>query len=172
MRLLSASNRAPNSVWRSLAASCWMAMLALGAAAQTAPWASAQTHDPAITTRGVTGSAPQTGSSAYTSGRAFKAQNAEQGAPAPVSQAKPIAQGVPPAEQTAKAAKPPAAKILVLIDKPTQEMKVFVDGAERYERCTIKEFGFMPALANSRCRPFSNFSSLPFGRSINNQDVQ
>src|SRR5262249_8969637 len=37
-----------------------------------------------------------------------------------------------PAEQTAKSAKQPASKILVVIDKPTQEMKVFVDDAERY----------------------------------------
>src|SRR3990170_909393 len=41
-----------------------------------------------------------------------------------------------------------------------------------FERCTITLFGLVPALANVRCRPFGNFSRLPFGRSINNQDVQ
>ncbi len=107
-------------------------MLVLGAAVHAAPPASAQTQsDPAIATWGVTGSAPQTGPSAYTSGRAFKALNAEQRAAAPASQAKPITLSTP-AEQAAKAAKPPAAKILVVIDKPTQEMKVFVDDVERY----------------------------------------
>jgi hypothetical protein len=29
----------------------------------------------------------------------------------------------------------------------------------------------MSALVNMRCRPFGNFPRLPFGRSINNQDV-
>jgi hypothetical protein len=132
MRLLSASNGVPNFVWRLLAASCWAAMLIIGACVQTAPPAGAQTQsDPAIATWGVTGSAPQTGSSAYTSGKAFEPQNAEQDGTAPASQTQPITKSVP-AEQTAKAAKPPAAKILVVIDKPTQEMKVFVDDAERY----------------------------------------
>jgi hypothetical protein len=108
-------------------------MLVFGAAVQTAPLVRAQTRsDPATATWNVTGSAPQTGSSAYTSGRAFKAQDAEQGATAPASQAKPITQSVPPAEQSAKAAKPPSPKILIVIDKPTQEMKVFVDDVERY----------------------------------------
>jgi hypothetical protein len=41
-----------------------------------------------------------------------------------------------------------------------------------FERCTIMLFGLVPALANVRCRPFGNFSRLPFGRSISNQDVQ
>src|SRR4029079_1261986 len=88
MRLLSASNRVLNSVCRLLAATCWTLMLVLGAAAQTAPSASAQTQsDAAIATWGITGSAPQTGSSTYTSGKAFKTPSAEQGAPASESQA-------------------------------------------------------------------------------------
>src|SRR5262245_32049539 len=74
-----------------LAASCWTLMLVLGAAAQTAPSASAQTQsEAAIATWDMTGSAPQTGSSTYTSGKAFKAPDAEQGATASESQAKPI----------------------------------------------------------------------------------
>jgi lipoprotein-anchoring transpeptidase ErfK/SrfK len=90
-------------------------MLILAAAAQTPPPSSPQA-DAAIAAWGVTGSAPQTGSSSHTSGRAFRA---------------PIAPGTPP-EQSPKAAEPPASKILVVIDKPTQEMKVFVDNVERY----------------------------------------
>jgi hypothetical protein len=54
---------------------------------------------------GVTGSAPQTGSSAHTSGKAFA---------------------------TSKHAAPQPPRIRVVIDKPTQEMKVFVDSVERY----------------------------------------
>ena len=132
MRLLSASSRIEKCVWRLLAASCWAAMLIIGACVQTAPPAGAQTQsDPAIATWGVTGSAPQTGSSAYTSGTAFKAPSAEQGATAPESQSKPTTKSVTPAEQAAKTVKP-APKILVVIDKPTQDMKVFVDGVERY----------------------------------------
>jgi len=100
--------------------------------AQTAPSASAQTQsDAAIATWGLTGSAPQTGSSTYTSGKAFKTPSAEQGAPASESQAKPLTRSTP-AGQRVKAAKLPASKILVVIDKPTQEMKVFVDDVERY----------------------------------------
>jgi len=107
-------------------------MLVLGAAAQTAPSASAQTQsDAAIATWDITGSAPQTGSSTYTSGKAFKAPDAEQGVSTSESQAKPITRSTP-AEKAAKPAKPPASKILVVIDKPTQEMKVFVDDVERY----------------------------------------
>jgi lipoprotein-anchoring transpeptidase ErfK/SrfK len=133
MRLLSASSRIEKCVWRLLAASCWAAMLIIGAGVQTAPPAGAQAQsDPAIATWGVTGSAPQTGSSAYTSGKAFEAKEGEGGATAPASQAQPITRSRPPGEQAAEAAKPPAAKILVVIDKPTQEMKVLVDGVERY----------------------------------------
>jgi hypothetical protein len=58
---------------------------------------------------GVTGSVPQTGLSAYTSGKAFGAAN-----------------GQP------DAAEPSVSKILVLIDKPTQQMKVLVDDLTRY----------------------------------------
>src|SRR5262245_25461998 len=104
MRLLSASNRSASAQIQSEAA---------------------------IATWGMSGSAPQTGSSTYTSGKAFKAPDAEQGATASESQAKPTTRSRP-AEQTAKSAKPPASKILVVIDKPTQEMKVFVDDVERY----------------------------------------
>jgi len=132
MRLLSASNRVLNSVCRLLAATCWTLMLVLGAAAQTAPSANAQTQsDAAIATWGITGSAPQTGSSTYTSGKAFKAPDAEQGVSTSESQAKPMTRSTP-AEKAAKPTKPPASKILVVIDKPTQEMKVFVDDVERY----------------------------------------
>jgi hypothetical protein len=41
-----------------------------------------------------------------------------------------------------------------------------------FERCTIKEFGFVLTLANVHCRPLGNFSRLPFGRSIDDKDVQ
>lgn len=41
-----------------------------------------------------------------------------------------------------------------------------------FERCAIKEFGLVPTLANVHCRPLDNFSRLPFGGSINNEDVQ
>src|ERR1700692_3455565 len=41
----------------------------------------------------------------------------------------------------------------------------------RYEPCAIAQLDLVPALATVRCRPFGNFPRLPFGRSINNQDV-
>ena len=41
----------------------------------------------------------------------------------------------------------------------------------RCEPCAIVHLDLVPALANVRCRPFGNFPRLPFGRSINNQDV-
>jgi hypothetical protein len=41
----------------------------------------------------------------------------------------------------------------------------------RCESCAIAQVDLVPALANVRCRPFGNFPRLPFGRSINNQDV-
>lgn len=90
-----------------------MAMLIASAAAETAPSSSAES-DAAIEAWGISGSAPQTGSSAHTSGRTFKS-NGEQETAAP---------GSPP--------EPPASKILVMIDKATQEMKVFVDNVARY----------------------------------------
>jgi hypothetical protein len=37
--------------------------------------------------------------------------------------------------------------------------------------CAITQLDLMSALVNMRCRPFGNFPRLPFGRSINNQDV-
>ena len=41
----------------------------------------------------------------------------------------------------------------------------------RCEPCAIAQLDLVPPLANVRCRPFGNFPRLPFGRSINNQDV-
>jgi lipoprotein-anchoring transpeptidase ErfK/SrfK len=92
------------------AASGWTAMLIVAASGETAPPSGTQAGAVAW---GVTGSAPQTGSSAHTSGHAFKI-------PAPGTSG----------QNAAPAAPPP--KIRVVIDKPTQEMKVFVDGVERY----------------------------------------
>ena len=40
-----------------------------------------------------------------------------------------------------------------------------------YERCAIMQLNLMPALANVRRRPLGNFSRLPFGGSIDNEDV-
>ena len=40
-----------------------------------------------------------------------------------------------------------------------------------FERCTITQLDLVPALAHMRCRPTGNFSRLPFGRSIDNQNV-
>jgi hypothetical protein len=48
-----------------------------------------------------------------------------------VSPAEGAAPGALP-EQSAKTAEPPAYKIVVVIDKPTQEMKIYVDSVERY----------------------------------------
>jgi lipoprotein-anchoring transpeptidase ErfK/SrfK len=93
--------------------------------------ASAQTESPSIPQWGVTGSAPQTGSSAYTSGKAFGAPNGRPGGAAP---AIPVDAGPPSAAPalTAKTAESSASKILILIDKLTQTMKVLVDDLERY----------------------------------------
>jgi hypothetical protein len=104
MRLV-AYLRALKSARRLSVASFLAAMLvSLGAEA-----AHAQAGSPSSPEWGVTGSAPQTGLSAYTSGKAFGAPNGQ-----PV------------------AAEPSVSKILVLIDKPTQQMKVLVDDLERY----------------------------------------
>ena len=49
-----------------------------------------------------------------------------------------------------------------------------VEGLKTRTRCeprAIAQLDLVPALANMRCRPFGNFPRLPFGRSINNQDV-
>ena len=40
-----------------------------------------------------------------------------------------------------------------------------------YERCAITQLDMMLTLANVRCRPFGNFPGLPFGGSINNQNI-
>ena len=72
---------------------------------------------------GTSGSAAQTGSSAHTSGSAFKALNGQQA----TVQSGTVAPA-PPTEATALA----TSKVLVIIDKPTQNMKVFVDDIERY----------------------------------------
>ena len=104
MRLF-ASLRALKSV-RGLRAAALLAAMLVPLAAEVAP---AQTETTSIPEWGVTGSAPQTGLSAYTSGKAFGAAN---GQPA--------------------AAEPSVSKILVLIDKATQQMKVLVDNLTRY----------------------------------------
>ena len=107
-------------------------MLILSAAAETPSPPGAQSHsNEAGAAWGVSGSAPQTGSSAYTSGRAFRPPNGGPESAAPESQAEKAAP-VAPAEQSAKAAEPLVWKIVIVIDKPTQEMKVFVDNVERY----------------------------------------
>lgn len=129
---LSASFRARKSVCGRLTAFFVLAMLASPAAAET-PTAPGAQGEPATSAAGwgVSGSAPQTGSSAYTSGKAFSAPNGQQGTtalPAPMDASPPSA---PPA-QIPKAVEPPASKILIVVDKPMQEMKVFVDKVERY----------------------------------------
>jgi lipoprotein-anchoring transpeptidase ErfK/SrfK len=96
--------RAPRSVRRLPAAALLAAMLS-PVGAEIAP---AQTETTSIPEWGVTGSVPQTGLSAYTSGKAFGAANGQ------------------------PAAEPSVSKILVLIDKPTQQMKVLVNNLARY----------------------------------------
>jgi len=125
MRLL-ARLRALKSV--GLPAAPLLAAMLIALAAETA---SAQAESTSIPEWGVTGSAPQTGSSAYTSGKAFSTPNGQPGTAAP---AIPVDASPPSAAQaeTPKAAEPSASKILVLIDKLTQTMKVLVDDLERY----------------------------------------
>jgi lipoprotein-anchoring transpeptidase ErfK/SrfK len=129
MRLLV---RGLNSACRLLGAFALLGMLIAPAPAQTTTTSTPQSH---LTTPvigwGVTGSAPQTGSSAYTSGKAFSVPNGQPGAVAPPT-SKHAIQPSAPSEPTPKAAEAPASKILVVIDKPTQEMKVFVGNVERY----------------------------------------
>jgi hypothetical protein len=96
--------RALKSV-RGLRAAALLAAMLIPLAAEIAP---AQTETTSIPEWGVTGSVPQTGLSAYTSGRAFGAPN-----------------GQPVAE-------PSVPKILILIDKLTQQMKILVNNLERY----------------------------------------
>jgi lipoprotein-anchoring transpeptidase ErfK/SrfK len=128
VRLLSASLRTLNSVCRLLTGSFLAATLFLSAAAESAPASSPQTDSNAVIAEwGVSGSAPQTGSSAYTSGRAFSGPNGQQGTTAPATATEASPPSAPP-----KAVEPSASKILVVIDKATQEMKVFVDDVERY----------------------------------------
>jgi lipoprotein-anchoring transpeptidase ErfK/SrfK len=119
--------RALKSVGLLPAASLLAAML-IALAAGTA---SAQTESTSIPEWGVTGSAPQTGSSAYTSGEAFSAPNGQPGTAAPAIPVDASPPSAAPA-QTPKAAEPSASKILILIDKLTQTMKVLVDNLERY----------------------------------------
>jgi lipoprotein-anchoring transpeptidase ErfK/SrfK len=103
-------------------------MLISPAAAETVAQTDSTT---AIPEWGVTGAAPQTGSSAYTSGKAFSAPNSQQDTAAPAIPAE-ASPSSAPAAQAPKAIEQPASKILIMIDKPTQEMKVFVDNVERY----------------------------------------
>jgi lipoprotein-anchoring transpeptidase ErfK/SrfK len=87
---------------------------------------------------GTSGSAAQTGSGAHTSGKAFKVLNGQHAnvgsdivAPVPDTQTELSPSSAPP-EQSLEATTPPASKVLVIIDKPTQKMKVFVDDVELY----------------------------------------
>ncbi len=125
---LSACLRAPKSACRLLTASYLAAMLIAPAAAETV----AQTDSTAAVPEwGVTGSAPQTGSSAYTSGKAFGAPNSQQDTAAPAIPAE-VSPSSAPVAQAPIAVEQAASKILIMIDKPTQEMKVFVGNVERY----------------------------------------
>jgi lipoprotein-anchoring transpeptidase ErfK/SrfK len=83
---------------------------------------------------GTSGSAAQTGASAYTSGRAFKVPNSQDATVqsdslAPAAQTE-SSSALP--ELSLEPTGPPASKVLVIIDKPTQKMKVFVDDVELY----------------------------------------
>ena len=85
---------------------------------------------------GTSGSAAQTGSSANTSGKAFKVPNGQYAnvgsdIVAPDTQTE-LSPSSAPSEQSLEATTPPASKVLVIIDKPTQKMKVFVDDVELY----------------------------------------
>jgi lipoprotein-anchoring transpeptidase ErfK/SrfK len=87
---------------------------------------------------GTSGSAAQTGTSAHTSGKAFKVLNGQHAnvgsdivVPVPDTQTELSPSSAPP-EQSLEATTPPASKVLVIIDKPTQKMKVFVDDVELY----------------------------------------
>lgn len=131
MRLL-ASVRALDSACRLLGALALLAMLMGPAVAETLTASSPQSGSATpVPEWGVSGSAPQTGLSAYTSGKAFSVPNDQQGAAA-LSTSKHAIQPSAPSEPTPKVAEPPTSKIIVVIDKPTQEMKVFVDNVERY----------------------------------------
>jgi lipoprotein-anchoring transpeptidase ErfK/SrfK len=108
------------------------AILIFPAAAETAPASKAQTGSSGVITEwGTTGSAPQTGSSAHTSGKAFSTPNGQQGTAA---QETPTETSAPTAlsAQSPSSAEAPASTILIAIDKPAQEMKVFVDNVEQY----------------------------------------
>jgi lipoprotein-anchoring transpeptidase ErfK/SrfK len=85
---------------------------------------------------GTSGSTAQTDASANASGKAFKVPNGqhanlESDIVAPETQTELNPSSAPP-EQNLEATTPPASKVLVIIDKPTQKMKVFVDDAELY----------------------------------------
>jgi lipoprotein-anchoring transpeptidase ErfK/SrfK len=103
--------------------------------AHVAPSPSAHSGSNGLIEWGASGLAAQTGSSAHTSGRAFKVPNGDatlQSDPvAPDTQTELSPLSAPP-EQSLEATAPPASKVLVIIDKPTQKMKVFVDDVELY----------------------------------------
>ena len=85
---------------------------------------------------GTSGSVAQTDTSANTSGKGFKVPNdqhanVESDIVAPETQTELNPSSAPP-EQSLEATTPPASKVLVIIDKPTQKMKVFVDDVELY----------------------------------------
>jgi lipoprotein-anchoring transpeptidase ErfK/SrfK len=85
---------------------------------------------------GTSGSPAGPGSSAHPSGKASKVPNDQQAnlerdTLAPDTQTELSPSGAPP-EQSLEAAMPPASKVLVIIDKPTQKMKVYVDDVELY----------------------------------------
>ena len=127
MRLL-ACLRALQSVCRLPTAPLLAAMLIPLAAETTRAQTKSTTLIPEW---GVTGSAPQTGLSDCTSGKAFSALNGQPGTPAPATPAGASPPSAAPA-QPSKAAEPSAYKILIMIDKPMQQMKVFVDNVEQY----------------------------------------
>jgi lipoprotein-anchoring transpeptidase ErfK/SrfK len=85
---------------------------------------------------GTSGSAAEPGSSAHTSGKTLKVPNGQQAnlesdVLAPDTQTEQSPSSAPP-EQSIEAPTPLASKVLVIIDKPTQKMKVYVDDVELY----------------------------------------
>jgi lipoprotein-anchoring transpeptidase ErfK/SrfK len=85
---------------------------------------------------GTSGSAAEPGSSARTSGKTLKVPNGQQAnlesdALAPDTQTEQSPSSAQP-EQSIEAPTPLASKVLVIIDKPTQKMKVYVDDVELY----------------------------------------
>ena len=85
---------------------------------------------------GASGSAAQTDSRANTSGKAVTIPNGQHAnvgndivAPETQTELSPLSA---PPQQSLEATAPPASKVLVVIDKPTQKMKVYVDDVELY----------------------------------------